>query len=393
MKILVDVRLLGRGTYSGIQEYTEQLLRHLYLADTTNHYRLFYTGFKKQPLPSWITDRPGTVLYDARIPNQLLTTSFGFLHWPAIDRFTDADLIFSPHFDLLHVRRTPRIITFHDLSFLHHPDFFNRKQALWHWLQHYRKQACTADHIIAVSEFTKSDLHELLHVPYEKISVIYSGIHPALHALPRDDAGLSAFREQKELTYPFLLYLGTLEPRKNVLAIIRAFHLLKSKAEFQHYHLVLAGRPGWLYNDIVRAAQTSPYRDHIHFWGSVIPSHKTFLYNLASAFVYPSFFEGFGFPPLEAQACGTPVVVSDRTSLPEIVGEHAPRVNPWSVLDLATAIEHVLTDTAYRNHLIHEGMRNARLFTWEHTAHQVLDLFDHVSPLSRHTTSKWEKTP
>lgn len=378
MRILFDIRLLGRGGTSGIEEYTRQLFTHLVALDQKNQYVLFYSGFKKEPLPqSWI-EQPNVSVIDWHLPNRLLDASMRFLRTPAVDTATRTDLVISPHFNFLHTRRAPRIITFHDLSFIHHPDFFSRRQRFWHALQDYRRQAREAHHLIADSAFTKYDLVSSLGIPEEKITMIHPGVDAEFIALPVSDPRPAEFRTRHTLPFPFLLFLGTLEPRKNILTVIRAFNLLKQSPAMRDMRLVIAGQPGWLYRTILGEAARSPYHSHILFWGNVAHHDKLYLYNLAEAFVYPSFFEGFGFPPLEAQACGTPVVVSDRTSLPEVAGEGARFVNPWRVDELAERLKEILTNPSVHADLRTKGFVNAARFSWKRTAEKMFALISHV---------------
>jgi len=359
MKILIDARVLIKGGVSGVEEYTRNLVKALLAADRHNQYILFYNGRRKVPLNF------NAPIIDWGIPNKILDLSFRFLNWPKIDSLTKADVIFSPHFNILAVKNRPRIITFHDLSFVHHPYFFSLKQRLWHWLQNIQKQVDLADKIIAVSEFTKQDLIETWQIPAEKIKVVYSGIADEF----RPAASSSA-------DYPYILYLGTLEPRKNVVALIKAFNLLKTGKKFANFKLILAGKTGWLYNNIIREAAASPFRRDIIFYGQVNNNDRVKLYSQAQVFVYPSFFEGFGFPPLEAQACGCPVVAAQRTSLIETLRDSALLVNPWSVQDLADAIDAIISDEHLRQKLQQAGLTNAKRFSWQKTAAAMLEIFN-----------------
>ncbi len=371
MRILADIRLLSRGGVSGIEEYTRNLLTSLLALDKENRYTLFYNGLRKLPLASQLpaVGYQNIAVIDRRIPNKIFDFSVKFLNFPAVDRFMEADVVFSPHFNILKTAK-PRVITFHDLSFLHHPYFFSRRQKFWHWMQDVRRQAAEAAKIIAVSEFTKSDLVNLLGVPSEKVEVIYSGISPEFKHLTRP---------MLHDARPYILYLGTLEPRKNVAAIIRAFNVIKTYPEFSDWQLVLAGRPGWLYENINREVKASPYGADIVFAGSVKTEDRVLLYNLAKVFVYPSFFEGFGFPPLEAQACGCPVVASDRTSLPETLGESALLVNPWKIEELAEAIREAALNQKTRAHLIEAGAKNVARFNWAKAAGETLKVLQKLA--------------
>ena len=365
MKILADARLLARGEVSGIEGYTRNLFNSLLAADKENEYWFFYNGFKKRLLNSQVSIGSSRVI-NWRIPNKIFDFSSRFLGWPDLGARFKADIVFSPHFNILAGRTAPRVITFHDLSFLHHPDFFSWRQRFWHWLQNIKKQAKVAEKIIAVSEFTKNDLINTLGVPPEKIKVVYSGITEDFRPI---------VGQQSPLPNPYILYLGTLEPRKNVLALIKAFNVLKSESAFKDFKLILAGRRGWLYDSMLKEASHSFYKQDIIFWGPVSHEEKIRLYSFARVFVYPSFFEGFGFPPLEAQACGCPVIVADRTSLPEIMGQSAVLVDPWKTSDMFEAIKKILLDTHFREKLILAGLENIKRFSWQNTARATISIF------------------
>ena len=410
MKILIDIRLLGRERQSGVAEYTFNIVDHLIkLAPPNFRFQLFYNGLKKEPLPEhWLT-APNTYIINSRYPNKIFNVA-SFVNLP-IDKFIKTDLIFSPHIDLLSHNSTPRILTVHDLSFLHYKHFFSRKQRLWHYFQKIKKQVAQANHIIANSEYTKKDIMETLGISENKISVIYPGIGipnkiteagsslserivPAstlarVAFLPVGPTTQESWADKKAYSEPpvvagrergmtaggFILYLGTLEPRKNIPAIIKAFNIIKSTNKYPDLKLVLAGRPGWLYKDIVKEARRSPYRQEIIFWGLATVAEKNMLYNSARAFIYPSFFEGFGFPPLEAQANGCPVIISNRSSLSEIMGDSALKINPWRTDQLATAIDQILSDQTLRKKLIAAGRENIKKFNWQLCAQKLLKIF------------------
>lgn len=371
-KIIIDLRLLGKGGISGIEEYTHALVSELLRAARGDIFLFFYNGFRKVPLPpDWLTGRK---IFAGKIPNRILDISSRFLSFPKIENFLAGDAVFSPHFNIISTA-LPHTVTFHDLSFIHHPDFFSLRQRFWHWLQNARKTAENAQKIIAVSEFTKSDLVEFFHIKPEKIEVIYSGINKIFQKLPAENAELSQFREKFKLHRPFILYLGTIEPRKNVISIIRAFNCLRQDNTYKDFELVIAGQPGWLYKDTLAEAGHSPVKDDIKFLGRILPEERVCLYNLADIFVYPSFFEGFGFPPLEAQACGVPVIASNRTSLPEVLGQSAILVDPWRLDQILNSMRMIIDGGEKRKQLVSSGFENIKKFTWEKAATETARLW------------------
>ncbi|MCK4525681.1 MAG: glycosyltransferase family 4 protein, partial [Candidatus Andersenbacteria bacterium] len=175
-------------------------------------------------------------------------------------------------------------------------------------------------------------------------------------------------RKKYNLPKKYILYLGTLEPRKNIIGLIKAFEILNTK-----YKLVIAGSKGWLYEDIFKIVKNSPAKDNIIFTGFIDDKDKAALYGLADLFVYPSFYEGFGFPPLEAMAAGTPVITSNFSSLPEAVGDAAITVNPYNIDELTKAIEMVLFDEKLRDILIERGYKKVKNFSWEKCAKETLE--------------------
>lgn len=378
MNILIDIRLLARGGTTGIPGYTRELVNELIVNYPQHHYILFYNAFRKNPLPqSWRSASHVTIVQRS-IPNRLLNLSYRFFKRPALPK---SDVIFSPHFNLLPATTTPRVITFHDLSFIHYPNFFSRQQKFWHQMQQYSEQAKTAAHLIAVSEHTRHDLTHVLGITEEKISVIYSGISGEFKPLPKNDPGLKSFATTFGLTRPYILFFGTIEARKNPIALIRAFAQLKNNPAFKDHELVLAGGTGLHISEIKEEVRRSGVAKDIRFLGRIADENRVYLYNLARAFVLPSFFEGFGFPPLEAQACGVPVVSSGRTSLGEILngaGESAIETSPWRPAELALALEKIEADSALRKRLIEAGIKNAARFTWKKAAEQTLAVLTKV---------------
>ena len=399
-RVLIDIRLLSSGKTTGIEEYTRQMVKHLPVIDRDNEYALFYNSFKRREIELEWGDYPpiranrriigghihknSEAPQNARsvsvkkysIPNKLFDASMRFFGYPKIDAWIRTDLIFSPHFNILsYSRGVKRVMTVHDLSFLHHPQFFSWRKRFWHWLQNYKEQILRADHLIAVSDYTKADVVELIGVPAEKITRIYSGIDASFRKISLDDEEMQKYKRQHAMTRPFFLYMGVLEPRKNIVAIIRAFNAIKEDSRFREFQLVLAGSAGWLYNEIFEEARRSRWKTDIRFLGEIAPHDRVYTYNLAEAFIYPSFFEGFGFPPLEAQACGIAVIASNRSSLPEILGSSALLVDPWRIDDIVVAAKEIVLSPRFKEKMVQAGFQNIRRFDWKKTATETLEIF------------------
>ncbi|MCX7840979.1 MAG: glycosyltransferase family 4 protein [Anaerolineae bacterium] len=284
------------------------------------------------------------------------------------------DVLHSPDFIPPRWTRCPTVITVHDLAFLRYPRFLTRESARYYGQVDLAARQAT--HIIAVSESTKRDLTNLLGVPESKITVIYEAAHPLF--VPMDKSRARAFvRTQYNLPDEFILFVGTIEPRKNVPTLLRAYKRLRDNYKMQ-LPLVIAGYRGWLVEEVDQALAEVQLGDALRFLGSVQNEELVYLYNAASLFVLPSFYEGFGLPPLEAMACGTPVIVSNVSSLPEVVGDAALLVAPDDVEGLAVAMSRVLTDSALREELRIKGLKRAQTFSWERAARETLAVYRKV---------------
>ncbi len=394
MNIGIDIRVLARGTRTGVEEYTINLLSELLPLEPKINYQLFYNAFNKVGLDyNWFNFN-NVQLKDFRIPNRFLFASARYLNQPKIDKLLKGiDVYFNPHFFVAPLtNKCKKVITFHDLSFEHYPEFFSRRKRAWQKiLMNAKQEAQRADRIIAVSQSTKDDLVNLYGIPQEKIKVIYSGvgeqfrpISVILRTKPEESISYSTgsfgllgrpqddelVKEKYNLPEKFILYFGTIEPRKNIIGLIKAFEIIKDK----DLKLVIAGAKGWLYQDIFKAANQSKKRKDIVFTGFVQEQDKPILYNLTQVFVYPSFFEGFGFPPLEAMACGVPTIVSANSSLPEVVGQGALMIDPYNIDELAWAIKMALVDNDLRKRLIKKGIAQAKKFSWEKSARETLKI-------------------
>ncbi|MFH1551277.1 MAG: glycosyltransferase family 1 protein [bacterium] len=374
MNIGIDIRVLARGARTGVEEYTISLLSHLLPIGPDINYQLFYNAYQKVRLDYPWLSLNNVFLRDFKIPNRFLFFSSRYFNQPKIDKILgNVDVYFNPHFFNSPLsKKCRKIITFHDLSFERYPEFFSLRKRLWQkFLMNAREEAKKADKIIAVSHSTKEDLIDIYGIEPEKIDVIYSGISSQFRQIIDNQEETKRIKTKYGLPDDFILYLGTIEPRKNIIGLIKAFELLRNDYSIK---LVLAGVSGWLEQDIFKRAKESKYQKDIVFTGLIEPEDRPYIYNLALIFVYPSFFEGFGFPPLEAMACGIPVIVSNSSSLSEAVGDSALMVDPNNTDEIAWAMKITLTDTDLRKVFIKKGLEQVNKFSWQKTAEKTLDI-------------------
>jgi glycosyltransferase involved in cell wall biosynthesis len=283
--------------------------------------------------------------------------------------------------DVLHVQYTappfcpaPIVATIHDLAFEHLPETFTRRGA-WQLKMTVRRTAQRAARIATVSEYSRQDLLRTYRLPPEKIAVTYNGI--AAHFTPTvavpDEA--AQIRQRFGITRDFILAVGSLQPRKNLVRLIRAYAKLRAEQPDFAQQLVIVGRKLWLHHEIFAEVARQPWATDVILTGYVADEDLPPLYRAAAVFAYPSIFEGFGLPPLEAMACGTPVVTSNNSCLPEVVGTAALMVDPFDETALATGLLRALQDKALRAQLRAEGPLRAKRFTWKEAAETTLQLY------------------
>lgn len=285
------------------------------------------------------------------------------------------DVLHSPDFIPPAGARCPTVITVHDLAFLLYPRFLTRESARYYG--QVDEAARTAAHIIAVSESTKRDTVRLLGVPEEKITVIYEAAHPIFSPVSNEEA-LARARARYDLPEDFILFVSTIEPRKNIPTLLRAFRRLRDNYK-SNATLVIAGHRGWLVEEVDAVIEELKLGNTVRCLGGVANEELVFLYNAAKLFVLPSFYEGFGLPPLEAMACGTPVIVSDTSSLPEVVGDAGWLVHPEDVEGLTVAMYRILSDENLRHEMRTKGLKRAATFSWDRAARQTIQVYRKVA--------------
>lgn len=370
MKIAIDLRSLSSGQVSGVENYTVNLVEHLLKIDTRNEYVLFYNSFEKG-LPRGF-DFVNSRTVRTRIPNKFLNLAFK-LNLKKIEDLTGkVDSVFMPNLNQISLlSKTKLFLTVHDMSPVVTPEFYDLKRRLWHKFLNYKNSFTRSDKIFAVSEYTKQDLIRLFNLPAQKILVVYPGVDQKIYTPGISEKLLRQTRNTYELPAKFLLFLNTLEPRKNLTGLIQAFENLQDS----ECHLVIAGRPGWKYGKIMDAINHSKKKKLIKYLGYLPEHEKPGVIKLADALVYPSFYEGFGFQPLEAAALGVPSIVSQVTSLPEVMGDSALLVNPYNLNSLTEAMQQILTNRNLRQTLVQKGEKRVKDFNWEKTARIILESF------------------
>ncbi len=352
----------------GIGRYVRELIAALARLDADTPYRLFVAGARQKTLPalpgpnfSWRTARFSAQTF-ARFWHRLRLLP-PVEHW-----LGDVALFHATDFVLPPTRPNTRtILTVHDLSFIRAPETASPR--LKAYLERVVPRAVQrADHVLADSQATKDDLVAFYHTPADKISVLYSGVEARF--APVDAEAQAAVRAKYDIgAVPYVLSVGTVQPRKNYARLIDAMHALPDQ------HLVIAGGKGWLEGPIYAAAQAPGLRGRVHFIGFVDDADLPALYCAAETFAFPSLYEGFGLPILEAMACGVPVVVSNTSSLPEVAGDAALLIDPTDTVALARALRRVRHDNGLRAALRSGGFAQARRFDWYISARRLKGIY------------------
>jgi len=355
---------------AGIGRYTRELVAALTEIDRDNRYTLFCAG-EDPGAREWPAN---FAVRTSNIPARWLTAGWHKLRLPvpAENLAGESDIFHSPDFTLPPLRHARGVVTIHDLSFLRVPQCAD--PGLRTFLERtVPRTVSQAHHVLADSESTCNDLIELLAVTPDKISVVPAGVETRFRPV-RDTVRLAEVRARYGLPDWFILSVGTLEPRKNFSRLISAYGQLRRQTGLPHA-LVIAGGPGWLYQPIHDQVVKEGLSEHVHFPGFVADQDLPALYTMADLMAFPSLYEGFGLPPLEAMACGTPVVTSNNSSLPEAVGSAALMVDAEDVDGLADAMARILGNANLRVRLVDLGRAQAMRFTWRAAAEKLLSAY------------------
>jgi glycosyltransferase involved in cell wall biosynthesis len=375
VKVAIDIR---RMTEFGVGTYTRNTVRALARLDHSNSYFLIGSPQKVAemgPLPANFKSVP---LLE---PD---TTVKGYFEFRAVIKRLHCELVHIPHlFWLPRNLSCPYVMTVHDViehmyRAREHSGF--RRSLHFHLTRHVLKGA---GRILAVSKFTKSEIEKLFDIPSRHIEVVYNAIDERFLRGHASEAERQLLAERYLVTYPFLLYAGSISPQKNLVRIIEAFSALKTELEKQAMYpdlkLIIIGDELSKNPDLRRTVIRSGVQNDVRFMGFVPIEMLRVFYDAAKIFVFPSLYEGFGLPPLEAMAHGTPVVTSNTSSLPEVVGNAAVLVNPENVFEIMRALHRVLLDQAVRDKIRQRGYEQVRKFSWDASAQRILEIYQQVA--------------
>jgi glycosyltransferase involved in cell wall biosynthesis len=363
MHIAVNAHLLspvGGYRQAGVSRYIEQLLRRLLPAGPEDA----WTIYGPRGIAPLIEPTPRTRLRLSALPT---TNPLARIVWeqcvaPLVVLRDRPSVMFCPLNVVPLAMRVPSVVCVHDLAFLRFPERFRASKRRY-LSSLIRVSVHRAAHVLTVSEFTRREVIELLGVDPDKVTATPNGRDERIGPLPQPE--IEAFRRRQNLPADFLLFLGTLEPRKNLITLLHAYARRRDELKLP---LIVAGGKGWLYDSIFEAVGELGLRDDVRFAGFVPGDELGHWYNAATALIYPSLYEGFGLPPLEAMQCGTPVITSDASSVIEVVGDAGLIVGATDVEALGNALVQVASDAGLRAEMRERGLRRAHQFDWGQTA-------------------------
>lgn len=377
MNIAIDIRPLQSPVRTGVGEYAYELLSAVFLLYPEHSYYLCSSGLQSFNLPEhW--RKSNIIPLHVRLPNKLINVGILFGHWPSLSVWPKLlrkniifDAIYYPNLNFIAPEQKVRtILTIHDLSFFLFPEYFSVHRRLWHRAVRAKKIANAVSHLTVPSESAKNDLAESFKINREKISVLPPG--QCSDWQEPGAADVLRVRTKYNLPAKFVLCLATIEPRKNIKAAILGFGEWQQKNNVDA-DLIIAGAPGWKNKEIFSLIKTTP---RVRFIGYVADADKPALYKLARVFLYPSFYEGFGLPILEAMRSSVPVIASNCSALPESAGAAAYAVDPDRYSDIAAGLNLLWEDENLRIHYLELGRKQVQKFSWEETAREFMNIVE-----------------
>jgi glycosyltransferase involved in cell wall biosynthesis len=367
MRVAIDARKLHDF---GIGTYIRNLLRHLARIDHDTEFVLL-CGEADLGVAAQLGPNFRAVLEPS--PNYSIREQ---IHVPWVLRRERPDLYHAPHYVLPAAIHCNSVVTIHDCIHLMFPQYLPNRMAY----AYARAQMWTAAHrsdcILTVSDASKRDILHLFNIPPEKIVVVYNAIDAHFSITPTPDA-VARVRERYQLDHRFVLYVGNIKPHKNLVRLIEAFSELRT-GDLEDVKLLIIGDEISKLPALRHAVHRHKLHKHVRFLGYVPDDQLTVLYRLAAVFVFPSLYEGFGLPPLEAMASGTPVVVSNVSSLPEVVGDAAVLVDPHDIDSIVDGLRCVLTDPTRADDMRRKGLERSREFSWERSVARTLEVYKRI---------------
>ncbi len=381
MRIGIDFTSAARER-AGIGRYARELIRALSRLDRANQYLLFVPRDAHDDLVTF--DWPSNFrIVRAPLTERMLAALWHRARIPLpVESFIGrVDVFYSPDFLLPPTRARRKLVTVHDLSYVRLPECF--PDVLKRYLDSsVPRSVARADLVLADAESTKRDLIDVYHLPPEKVNVLYSGVDRCF-CPQMDEKSMARVSQKYKLDQPYLLSVSTIQPRKNYIRLIKAFSQLISNPQPQspisnhpsllsNLCLVISGGNGWMYQEVYETVEQLGLRERVMFPGFVDDQDLPALYAMATLFVYPSLYEGFGLPVAEAMACGVPVICSNASSLPEVGGDAVLYFDPCEIDAMANMMRRALADQALRSELRTKGLEQARQFSWERAAERLL---------------------
>jgi len=374
VKIAIDIRRMNEF---GVGTYTRNIVRALARLDHENDFFLLGSAEKVNEIGSLPENFQS-------VPLPPPETAKGYWMYHAVVRRLGCDLVHIPHlFWVPHRLPCPYVVTVHDvLEHMYRARNGSGLRRSLHFLLT-RSVLKNAARIFAVSQFTKTEVQKLFGIPGDRIEVVYNAIDPRFLTGHATDADRQLLAERYQITYPFLLYAGRISPHKNLVRIIEAFSALKAELGKQELYpdlkLIIIGDELSKHPDLRRTVIRGGVQNDVRFLGFVPIEVLRIFYDIAKVFVFPSLYEGFGLPPLEAMAHGTPVLTSNTSSIPEVVGNAAVLVNPENLFEMMRALQRVLLDTNLRERLRQAGYEQVKKFSWDRSVAEVLGGYQEVT--------------
>ncbi|MCQ9205354.1 MAG: glycosyltransferase family 4 protein [Omnitrophica bacterium] len=377
MKIGIDARIILYQRRGGAH-YIYKLLESLFAIEQDNKYRILFSYFRgadKSVIDHF--KRSNVKTKALRVPNRILTTCWEKFSFPSIELLLGKlDVFHIPYCHHFIPTSTELIVTIHDLIPLRFPQHFS-KRSLDGYTRMHRKVLKKAKLIITDSQNSKNDIVELMGIDEKKIKVIMLGVDERFKQTG-DKEKVSRYLSKYNINSKYILFVGGPSENKNVSGLLKGYKIFRENSS-QNHKLVLVGKKSWGYSKIIEEAKDLGLERDIIVTGYVSDEDLVYIYNGADLLVHPSLYEGFGFPPLEAMACGVPVVASDVSSIPEVVGDAAILIDPYNTEDLAQVIIKVIDDSSLRQELTKKGLQRAKDFSWERCARETLAVYQQAA--------------